>query len=153
MNIHEPLPRAAAVYVDFNQDFMHSRTGSIGMAVLVPCRFLSRFLASKNQSGFLATERAVLVPLQDFRINLDFNQDFMHSRTGSIGIAVLVPLSISISISISISNRKIDIVEQGLSISIRKIDIVEQYLLSKSSPVLTAMLLYRDIYKFLRENK
>jgi hypothetical protein len=36
MNIHEPLPRAAAVYVDFNQDFMHSRTGSIGIAVLVP---------------------------------------------------------------------------------------------------------------------
>jgi hypothetical protein len=69
MNIHEPLPRAAAVYVDFNQDFMHSRTGSIGMTVLVP-----------------------------------------------------------LSISISISNRKIDIVEQGLSISIRKIDIVEQYL-------------------------
>jgi hypothetical protein len=66
----------------------------------------------------------VLVPLQDFRINLDFNQDFMHSRTGSIGIAVLVPLSISISISY----RKIDIVEQGLSISIRKLDIVEQYL-------------------------
>jgi hypothetical protein len=62
MNIHEPLPHAAAVYVDFNQDFMHSRTGSIGMAVLVPCRFQSRFLAFKNQSGFLATERAVLVP-------------------------------------------------------------------------------------------
>jgi hypothetical protein len=60
MNIHEPLPRAAAVYVDFNQDFM-------------------------------------------------------HSRTGSIGIAVLVPLSISISISI----RKIDIVEQYLAQSIR----------------------------------
>jgi uncharacterized membrane protein len=112
MNIHESLPRAAAVYVDFNQDLMHSRTGSIGMAVLVPCRFLSRFLASKNQSGFLATERALFVPLQDFRINLDFNQDFMHSRTGSIGIAVLVPLSISISISI----RKIDIVEQYLNI-------------------------------------
>jgi uncharacterized membrane protein len=128
MNIHEPLPRAAAVYVDFNQDFMHSQTGSIGMAVLVPCRFLSRFLANKNQSGFLATERALLVPLQDFRINLDFNQDFMHSRTGSIGIAVLVPLSISVSISISISIRKIDIVEQGLSISISKIDTVEQYL-------------------------
>jgi hypothetical protein len=90
---------------------MHSRTGSIGMAVLVPCRFLSRFLASKNQSGFLATERAQLVPLQDFRINLDFNQDFMHSRTGSIEIAVLVPLSISISISI----RKIDTVEQYLN--------------------------------------
>jgi hypothetical protein len=59
-----------------------------------------------------------IVPLQDFRINLDFNQDFMHSRTESIEIAVLVPLSISISTSI----RKIDIVEQGLSISIRKID-------------------------------
>jgi hypothetical protein len=93
---------------------MHSRTGSIGMAVLVPCQFLSRFLASKNQSGFLATERALLVPLQDFRINLDFNQDFMHSRTESIGIAVLVPLSISISISI----RKIDIIEQYLKWSI-----------------------------------
>jgi uncharacterized membrane protein len=52
----------------------------------------------------------VFVPLQDFRINLDFNQDFMHSGTGSIGIAVLVPLSISISISI----RKIDIMEQCL---------------------------------------
>ena len=103
---------------------MHSGTWSIGMAVLVPCRFQSRFLARKNQSGFLATERALLVPLQDFRINLDFNQDFMHSRTGSIGIAVLVPLSISISISI----RKIDIVEQALSISIRKIDIMEQCL-------------------------
>jgi hypothetical protein len=111
MNIQEPLPRAAAVYVDFNRDFMQGRTGSIGMAVLVPCRFLSRFLASKNQSGFLATERALLVSLQDFRINLDFNQDFMHSRTGSIGIAVLVPLSISISISI----RKIDTVEQYLN--------------------------------------
>jgi hypothetical protein len=49
MNIHEPLPHAAAVYVDFNQDFMHSRTGSIGMAVLVPCRFQSRFLACKNK--------------------------------------------------------------------------------------------------------
>jgi hypothetical protein len=110
MNIHEPRPRAAAIYVDFNQDFMHSGTWSIGMAVLVPCRFQSRFLARKNQSGFLATERAVLVPLQDFRINLDFNQDFMHSGTGSIGIAVLVPLSISISISI----RKIDIMEQCL---------------------------------------
>jgi hypothetical protein len=36
----------------------------------------------------------------------------MHSRTGSKGIAVLVPLSISISISI----RKIDIVEQYLYI-------------------------------------
>jgi hypothetical protein len=35
----------------------------------------------------------------------------MHSRTGSIGIAVLVPLSISISISY----RKIDIVEQYLN--------------------------------------
>jgi hypothetical protein len=128
MNIHEPRPRAAAIYVDFNQDFMHSGTWSIGMAVLVPCRFQSRFLARKNQSGFLATERAVFVPLQDFRINLDFNQDFMHSGTGSIGIAVLVPLSISISISISISNRKIDIVEQALSISIRKIDIMEQCL-------------------------
>jgi hypothetical protein len=115
MNIHEPRPRAAAIYVDFNQDFMHSGTWSIGMAVLVPCRFQSRFLARKNQSGFLATERAVFVPLQDFRINLDFNQDFMHSGTGSIGIAVLVPLSISISISI----RKIDIVEQALSISTR----------------------------------
>jgi hypothetical protein len=77
MNIHEPRPRAAAIYVDFNQDFMHSGTWSIGMAVLVPCRFQSRFLARKNQSGFLATERAVFVPLQDFRINLDFNQDFM----------------------------------------------------------------------------
>jgi hypothetical protein len=83
------------------------------MAVLVPCRFLSRFLASKNQSGFLATERAVLVPLQDFRINLDFNQDFMHSRTGSIEIAVLVPLSISI--------RKIDTVEQYLYIHSRAV--------------------------------
>jgi hypothetical protein len=124
MNIHEPPPRAAAVYVDFNQDFMHSGTWSIGMAMLVPCRFQSRFLARKNQSGFLATERTLLVPLQDFRINLDFNQDFMHSETGSIVIAVLVPLSISISISI----RKIDIVEQALSISIRKIDIMEQCL-------------------------
>jgi hypothetical protein len=54
MNIHEPRPRAAAIYVDFNQDFMHSGTWSIGMAVLVPCRFQSRFLARKNQSGFLA---------------------------------------------------------------------------------------------------
>jgi hypothetical protein len=36
MNIHEPRPRAAAIYVDFNQDFMHSGTGSIGIAVLVP---------------------------------------------------------------------------------------------------------------------
>jgi hypothetical protein len=36
MNIHEPRPRAAAIYVDFNQDFMHSGTWSIGMAVLVP---------------------------------------------------------------------------------------------------------------------
>jgi hypothetical protein len=109
MNIYEPRPcAAAAIYVDFNQDFMHSRTWSIGMAVLVPCRFQSRFLASKNQSGFLAT--GLLVRLQDFRINLDFNQDFMHSGTGSIGIAVLVPLSISISISI----RKIDIMEQCL---------------------------------------
>jgi hypothetical protein len=36
----------------------------------------------------------------------------MHSGTGSIGIAVLVPLSISISISI----RKIDIMEQCLNV-------------------------------------
>jgi hypothetical protein len=81
MNIHEPRPRAPAIYVDFNQDFMHSGTWSIGMAVLVPCRFLSRFLASQNQSGFLATERAVFVPLQDFRINLDFNQENRHNGT------------------------------------------------------------------------
>jgi hypothetical protein len=59
MNIHEPRPRAAAnFYVDFNQDFKHSGTWSIGMAVLVPCRFQSRFLARKNQAGFLATESA-----------------------------------------------------------------------------------------------
>jgi hypothetical protein len=87
---------------------MHSRTGSIGMAVLVPCRFQSRFLACKNQSGFLATERAVLVPLQDFRINLDFNHRNRHSGTDAIvEIAVLDTLSISIS--------KIDTVEQYLN--------------------------------------
>jgi hypothetical protein len=80
------------------------------MAVLVPCRFQSRFLACKNQSGFLATERAVLVPLQDFRINLDFNHRNRHSGTNAVEIAVLDTLSISISISI----RKIDIVEQYL---------------------------------------
>jgi hypothetical protein len=88
MNIHEPLPHAAVVYVDFYQDFMHSQTGSIGMAALVSCRFQSRFLACKNQSGFLATERT-LVPLQDFKINLDCNHRNRHSRTDAVEIAVL----------------------------------------------------------------
>jgi hypothetical protein len=81
------------------------------MAVLVPYRFQSRFLACKNQSGFLATERAVLVPLQDTKTNLDFNHRNRHSRTDAVEIAVLDTLSISISISI----RKIDVVEQYLN--------------------------------------
>jgi hypothetical protein len=108
MNIHEPRPRAAAIYVDFNQDFMHSGTWSIGMAVLVPlsisisiscsqesiriscngtntARSVARFWNQyRFQSGLHAQWNRVhrnsrASSFVDF--NLDFNQENRHNGT------------------------------------------------------------------------
>jgi hypothetical protein len=101
MNIHEPLPHAAAVYVDFSRDHAQSNrdhkngcANSVSIPILIP-RLQEILIDSCNGTS------SVLVPLQDFETNLDFNH-----RTGAVEIAVLDTLSISIT--------KVDIVGKYL---------------------------------------